>query len=73
MKELIFKLASTSRHTKVSFLILLDLCIFPVLLWLSYAIRQFDLGVDVIVGGHSHTFIEEPAIVNDIVIVQAAL
>lgn len=48
MKELIFKLASTSRHTKVSFLILLDLCIFPVLLWLSYAIRQFDLGVDVI-------------------------
>ncbi len=28
-------------------------------------------GVDVIVGGHSHTFIEEPAIVNDIVIVQA--
>ena len=28
-------------------------------------------GVDVIVGGHSHTFIEEPAIVNDIVVVQA--
>ena len=24
------------------------MCIFPVLLWLSYAIRQFDLGVDVI-------------------------
>ena len=48
MKELIFKLASTSRHAKVSFLILLDLCIFPILLWLSYAIRQFDLGVEVI-------------------------
>ena len=28
-------------------------------------------GVDIIVGGHSHTFIEEPAVVNDIVIVQA--
>ncbi|MBQ3307778.1 MAG: 5'-nucleotidase C-terminal domain-containing protein [Bacilli bacterium] len=28
-------------------------------------------GVDVIIGGHSHTFIEEPAVVNDILIVQA--
>ncbi len=28
-------------------------------------------GVDIIVGGHSHTFIDEPAIVNDIAIVQA--
>lgn len=28
-------------------------------------------GVDVIIGGHSHTFIEEPAVVNDIVVVQA--
>ncbi|MBE6611286.1 MAG: bifunctional metallophosphatase/5'-nucleotidase, partial [Ruminococcaceae bacterium] len=27
-------------------------------------------GVDIIIGGHSHTFIEEPAIVNDILIVQ---
>ena len=30
-------------------------------------------GVDIIVGGHSHTFIEEPAVVNDIVIVQAGV
>lgn len=30
-----------------------------------------SLGVDVIIGGHSHTIPEEPAIVNDIVIVQA--
>lgn len=30
-----------------------------------------ELGVDVIVGGHSHTFIDEPAKVNDILIVQA--
>ncbi len=28
-------------------------------------------GVDVIIGGHSHTFIDEPACVNDILIVQA--
>ena len=28
-------------------------------------------GVDIIVGGHSHTFLTEPAIVNDILIVQA--
>ena len=29
------------------------------------------LGVDIIVGGHSHTFIDEPAVVNDILVVQA--
>ncbi|MBQ1508314.1 MAG: 5'-nucleotidase C-terminal domain-containing protein, partial [Erysipelotrichaceae bacterium] len=28
-------------------------------------------GVDIIIGGHSHTFLKEPAIVNDILIVQA--
>ena len=28
-------------------------------------------GIDIIVGGHSHTFITEPAVVNDILIVQA--
>lgn len=28
-------------------------------------------GVDIIIGGHSHTFIEEPAKVNDVLIVQA--
>ena len=30
-------------------------------------------GVDVIIGGHSHTLIDEPAIVNDILIVQAGV
>lgn len=30
-----------------------------------------DLGVDLIIGGHSHTFMEEPEIVNNIPIVQA--
>lgn len=28
-------------------------------------------GVDLIVGGHSHTFLEEPAVVNGVIIVQA--
>ena len=28
-------------------------------------------GVDIIIGGHSHTFIDQPAVVNDILIVQA--
>ena len=28
-------------------------------------------GVDIIIGGHSHTFLTEPAVVNDIIIVQA--
>ncbi len=28
-------------------------------------------GVDVIIGGHSHTFLEEPVVVNGIPIVQA--
>lgn len=30
-------------------------------------------GVDVIIGGHSHTFLEEPAVVNGIPIVQAGI
>lgn len=32
-----------------------------------------ELGVDVIVGGHSHTVLDEPAKVNDILIVQAGV
>lgn len=31
------------------------------------------LGVDVIIGGHSHTFMDEPCKVNDILIVQAGI
>ncbi|MBO4636812.1 MAG: bifunctional metallophosphatase/5'-nucleotidase [Clostridiales bacterium] len=32
-----------------------------------------DWGVDLIIGGHSHTYLEEPAVVNGIPIVQAAV
>ena len=35
------------------------------------ALLDPDWGVDVIIGGHSHTFLTEPAKVNDIYIVQA--
>lgn len=35
------------------------------------AILDPELGVDVIIGGHSHTFMDEPCKVNDILIVQA--
>jgi len=30
-------------------------------------------GVDIIIGGHSHTFLKEPTIVNDVIIVQAGV
>ena len=36
------------------------------------ALLDPNWGVDVIIGGHSHTLLEEPAIVNNIPIVQAA-
>lgn len=32
-----------------------------------------NLGIDVIIGGHSHTFLDEPTKVNDILIVQAGI
>ena len=32
-----------------------------------------DWGVDLIIGGHTHTILEEPAFVNDIIVVQAGV
>lgn len=48
MKSIVVNLATSPRPAKLGFLIILDFCIFPVLIWLCYAIRQFDLGVEVI-------------------------
>ena len=48
MKSIIIQLVDSPRLAKLVFLILLDFCIFPVLVWLCYAIRQFDLGADVV-------------------------
>ena len=48
MKSIVVNLATSPRLAKLGFLIVLDFFIFPVLIWLCYAIRQFDLGVEVI-------------------------
>ena len=48
VKSTIIQLVESPRWSKLVFLILLDFCIFPVLIWLCYALRQFDLGSDVV-------------------------
>ena len=48
MKSTIIQLVESPRWSKLVFLILLDFCIFPLLIWLCYALRQFDLGADVV-------------------------
>jgi 5'-nucleotidase len=37
------------------------------------ALLDPDWGVDLIIGGHSHTLLEQPAVVNDILIAQASV
>ena len=48
MKSIIEPAVESPRSAKLVFLVLLDFCSFPVLLWLCYAIRQFDLGAEVV-------------------------
>jgi FlaA1/EpsC-like NDP-sugar epimerase len=48
MKSIIELAVESPRSVKLAFLMVLDFCIFPVLLWLCYAIRQFDLGAEVV-------------------------
>lgn len=48
MKSTILPLVESPRSAKLAFLVILDFCIFPVLIWLCYAIRQFDLGAEVV-------------------------
>ncbi|WP_180014420.1 nucleoside-diphosphate sugar epimerase/dehydratase [Acinetobacter sp. YH16031] len=48
MKSIILPLVESPRAAKQTFLVILDFCIFPVLIWLCYAIRQFDLGAEVV-------------------------
>lgn len=48
MKSTIINLASAPRGTKQLFLVCLDFLVFPILIWLCYAIRQFDLGAEVV-------------------------
>ncbi|WP_168384762.1 polysaccharide biosynthesis protein [Acinetobacter indicus] len=48
MKSIIKPAVESPRLVKLAFLMVLDFCVFPVLLWLCYAIRQFDLGAEVV-------------------------
>ncbi|GEK43280.1 nucleoside-diphosphate sugar epimerase/dehydratase [Acinetobacter johnsonii] len=48
MKSIIEPAVESPRLVKLAFLIVLDFCMVPVLLWLCYAIRQFDLGAEVV-------------------------
>ena len=48
MKSIIEPAVESPRSVKLAFLVLLDFGTFPVLLWLCYAIRQFDLGAEVV-------------------------
>lgn len=48
MKALILSLAAAPRHLKQSFLLILDFVVFPVLIWLCYVLRQFDLMADAV-------------------------
>ena len=48
MKSIIIRLVESPRLAKQLFLILLDLAIFPILIWLCYALREFNLGAEVV-------------------------
>ena len=48
MKSIITPFVESSRVAKLTFLIVLDFCTFPVLIWLCYVIRRFDLGAEVV-------------------------
>jgi FlaA1/EpsC-like NDP-sugar epimerase len=48
VKSIIEPAVESPRLVKLAFLMVLDFCVFPVLLWLCYAIRQFDLGAEVV-------------------------
>ena len=48
VKQVVVRLASTPRVIKQIFLIALDFTTLPILLWLCYAVRLFDLGAEVV-------------------------
>ncbi|ENV35862.1 MULTISPECIES: polysaccharide biosynthesis protein [Acinetobacter] len=50
MKKIIHQFASAPRLFKQIFLVILDALAFPVILWLCYVIRLFDLGAKIIPG-----------------------
>jgi FlaA1/EpsC-like NDP-sugar epimerase len=52
VKKIIHQFAAAPRLPKQLFLVVLDALAFPVMLWLCYVIRLFDLGAQVIQGIH---------------------
>lgn len=48
MKSIVVPFAAAPRHVKQVFLIALDFVTFPILIWLCYAIREFNLGAEVV-------------------------
>ncbi|PJG42957.1 capsular biosynthesis protein [Acinetobacter tandoii] len=50
MKKRIHQFAATPRLFKQIFLVILDLLAFPIILWLCYVLRLFDLGAPIIPG-----------------------
>jgi len=45
---MIVPFAAAPRHLKQSFLIALDFMVFPILIWLCYVLRAFNLGTEVV-------------------------
>ena len=48
MKSIIVPFAAAPRQTKQIFLVALDFVVFPILIWLCFVIREFNLGADVV-------------------------
>jgi len=48
VKSIIIRIVESPRLAKQLFLVLLDLAIFPILIWLCYALREFNLGAAVV-------------------------
>ena len=48
MKSIIVPFAAAPRQTKQFFLVALDFVVFPILIWLCFVIREFNLGAEVV-------------------------
>ncbi len=68
--EEVGKITNAYKHDDIDLTILLTHIGFEADLELA-ALLDPDWGVDMIIGGHSHTILEEPARVNDVLITQA--
>lgn len=66
------KICNTYKNDDIDLTVILTHIGFESDLELAKLIRP-EAGVDIIIGGHSHTVLEKPAIVNDILIVQAGV